>query len=80
MPKYEFIYRDIVTTHEIQTHTVEHDTLAEALNAVQAGEGEMVTEKIEEFERKTASQPETVKCDGVALRFSELYSVHKELK
>ena len=80
MPKFEFTYRDVVTTHEIQKYTIERDTLAEALTAVQAGDATLVTEKTEEFERSTASKPETAKCDGTALRFAELYSVHKELK
>jgi len=87
MPKYEVTYRDVITTHEKQTYTVEAETLTKALEAVQAGEAEVTTEHIGEFNRTTSNLPEVVKCDGDAYRFADVYTelnnlnrFHKEIE
>ena len=74
MPKYEITYRDVVVTHEVQTFAVETETLAQALESVQAGEAKLTTEKVSEFNRTTSTTPEVVKCDGNPYRFSDIYT------
>lgn len=74
MPKYEVTYRDIVTTHEIQTYTVKAETLTKAFEIVQKGEAKLTKENTTEFRRITSTTPEVVKCDGNAYRFSEIYT------
>jgi len=80
MPKYEVTYRDIVTTHEVQTYTVEAETLTKAFEVVQNGEAELTKDNTIEFRRVTSTTPEVVKCDGNAYRFSEIYTELTRMK